>query len=393
MLADPSVATFLAQAVPIDQWQWRVKRKAGNRTVTLADLGLSVPDTLAYSEDALRQLVIRHGDGTAVIEGTVSGVPRSPALTAHRRLRRLATLLAGHVRDEHAPELRVRLNTLLDAAQVLATDLAADEAGQESLRHARRWGIAPEPIDDTLPAAESLQSQLTQAEIMLRDRIERAQMLPSEVPAHQIAHTISELTGNALPIYGRAHRSALEAFGALAPQTTLNQDWLETVAAVRPPLARVEAHQLGADSPLNAWSNRADPWAFSEPEAGPRVKQSWNLVICYSPLPMLGDNLAVAVLDSWSEMIPTKRHIVEAGFGFNAPSSRAPQAILLAVPPDESQPLDPETLAHIVLEARETAHARMATPDDIASYAALFPFAMVPSQQPTGVGMRPIPPV
>lgn len=118
-----------------------------------------------------------------------------------------------------------------------------------------------------------------------------------------------------------------------------------------------------------------------------------NVVVCYSPSASLGnpeDTLAVAVLDSWSEMVPAKRHIVEAAFGFNAPSSRAPQAILLAVPPDELRPLDGETLAHIVLEARQSAHARMATTDDIAPYAALFPFAMLPAQQPTGVSMRPL---
>jgi hypothetical protein len=97
----------------------------------------------------------------------------------------------------------------------------------------------------------------------------------------------------------------------------------------------------------------------------------------------------VAVLDSWSEIVPEKRHIVEAAFGFNAPSSRAPQAILLAVPPDEARPLDTETLAHIVLEARESAHARMAVAEDISSYAALFPFSMTPAQQPTGVSLSP----
>ena len=175
----------------------------------------------------------------------------------------------------------------------------------------------------------------------------------------------------------------------LEPHPTLDRDWLETVAAVRPALAKVEAHQLGTEPALKAWANRSDPWASEDTGEEKRVKRPSNLVVCFSPGDAaLDGELAVIVIDGWSEMIPEKRHIAEAAFGFNAPSSRAPQAILLAVPPDETKPLDNETLAHIVLEARETAHARMATPADIEPYAALFPLAMVPALPPTGVSMQ-----
>jgi hypothetical protein len=34
----------------------------------------------------------------------------------------------------------------------------------------------------------------------------------------------------------------------------------------------------------------------------------------------------------------------------------------------------------------------MAMPDDLADYAALFPFVMLPAQPPTGVDMRPVDP-
>jgi len=54
-----------------------------------------------------------------------------------------------------------------------------------------------------------------------------------------------------------------------------------------------------------------------------------------------------------------------AAFGFDAPSARAPQAILLAVPPVSGQALDGATVAQIVVETRELAHARMARPIDL----------------------------
>jgi hypothetical protein len=47
-----------------------------------------------------------------------------------------------------------------------------------------------------------------------------------------------------------------------------------------------------------------------------------------------------------------------AAFGFNAPKSRAPQAVLVAVPPDLSRRLDNTGLLDVVLETRELAHAR-----------------------------------
>ncbi len=413
LLADAAVAMFLEQSVPLEQWTWSFAGEAGEIDVTLADLGLRVAEAMGYSEDALRQLAAQHAAGGAVVALAIAGEPL--AAQAHRQVRRLAALLAGHVADghsvpdenqqriaqweEHDAELRARFGRLLVAAQALHAALDPEAGDVTALRQARRWGIAPARLDDSLAPLEHQMSeeeqvmrQLAQAQATLDDRIRRAEGMGDEPAIHQIAQALAELSGTAMPIFGRATQAMLEDFGALQPHPNLDREWLETVAAVRPALARVEARQLGAETHWNAWCNHADPWTFVQPEAGAQVKQAMHVTVCYSPSPTLGDpgaSLAVAVLDSWSEIVPEKRHIVEAAFGFNAPSSRAPQAILLAVPPDEARPLDTETLAHIVLEARESAHARMAVAEDISSYAALFPFSMTPAQQPTGVSLSP----
>jgi hypothetical protein len=62
--------------------------------------------------------------------------------------------------------------------------------------------------------------------------------------------------------------------------------------------------------------------------------------------------------------VPSRQHATTAAFGFNAPKSRAPQAILLAVPPDPAQRLDEATLLDVVLQTREIVHARAARPQD-----------------------------
>jgi hypothetical protein len=435
LLADAAVVTFLEQSAPLAQWTWKFIGTADEGgevvevVVKLADMGLRVADTLAYSEDALNQLAARHLPGGFVVDWDGAGQPS--AALAYRRLRRLAALLAGHAADghqvpdedtqrialwqDHDVELRTRFDRLLATAKELYVALDPDAGDPAALRRAWRWGIAPAPLDDSLAPPEhrlsdeeQLEQQLKQAHTVLGDRLSRIKSLindegltDNKTPIHQITQALSELSGAAMPIFGRGSLAMLEDFGGLDLAPNLDLEWLETMAAVRPALARLEAHQLGSEARWHAWCNTPDPWALIQPEENASIKQATHVAVCYSPHPTLGRGegeqdgdavLAVAVLDSWNETTPAKRHIVEAAFGFNAPSSRAPQAILLAVPPDEARPLDTEMLAHIVLEARETAHARMAMPDDLADYAVLFPFAMLPAQQPTGVDMRPVDP-
>ena len=140
LLADAAVARFLEQSIPVGLWKWQVKQADGQATVTLADIGLRVSETLAYSADALRQLAVHHVDGEAVIKEAVDGTPLSPAVGAYDRLRRLVALLSGHIRDVHNPrdeenalqwqahddELYGRLETLRLAAGALANALDPD---------------------------------------------------------------------------------------------------------------------------------------------------------------------------------------------------------------------------------------------------------------------------
>jgi hypothetical protein len=97
--------------------------------------------------------------------------------------------------------------------------------------------------------------------------------------------------------------------------------------------------------------------------------------------------VALAVLDSWVEVIPSTDQITSTAFHFDAPGARAPQAILLAVPPDPSQPLDTATLVDIVADTRELARARAATAEDLDPWSAGIPLTVLPANTPSAVSL------
>lgn len=63
-------------------------------------------------------------------------------------------------------------------------------------------------------------------------------------------------------------------------------------------------------------------------------------------------------MDDWVELVPNARENTGIAFQFNAPDACAPQAILLAVPPDLSKPWTPWTLHRLLLETLELASLR-----------------------------------
>jgi hypothetical protein len=63
-------------------------------------------------------------------------------------------------------------------------------------------------------------------------------------------------------------------------------------------------------------------------------------------------------VDEWVEVIPNATETTGLAFHFNEPNARAPQAVLLAVPPDDRPAWDAETLETILLETMEMAKLR-----------------------------------
>jgi hypothetical protein len=412
-LADPSVAAWLARETLADggSWVYQVNKQDGTPVaVALEELGLAPVDALALTEDAMSALAVRVAGGTQ-LDAEADATKNARAL--HERVRRLAALLSrqpAHPRDlaragevpadgSVEAELRDRLGRLIDAAKTLSDALHDAASGSEVVarrrvvRAAARWGIAPTLADDEEDVTAT--TYVERVKHLLDERRQATPTDPEALTLRQLAEAISALAGaGRLPILGSVSRAALDGVlgESLIPEPTLDRDWLEVVAAVRGPLARLESHQLEAmgagRQPLRALTNRpGDPWQRSVPRTTADFPRPSTLFVVYDAQSAMdvGGAVKLALLDSWAETVPEEQHTTTAAFGFNAPAARPPQAILIAVPPIEDQPLDAETLAEIVLETRELAHARMTRPEDVPELAGVFPLVMLPTAPLAGV--------
>ena len=425
-IADPSVAAYLDTAfggADDAEWTWIVQHPDGTTItpVTLADLGLAPVDTAGISGAALARAALAFsgapGDSTVSPQGD---------LPSHAQLVRFVALLGGQpalganladdgTQPDTAPiaaDLLGRFTDLTTAGQALAGVLtaAAGPAGTgddraAALRTALAWGVTPLLADEP---------DLVTAVIRARDAL--AGRLASAPPPDQaaalgvldLARAITELASGEgrLPVLARHRLDGLPAelaadSGRPAGSPGADPDWLEVVAPVRRPLARLEAHQLGQHAaggqPMAAWTNSpGDPWLAATAAPAPYgLNDTRSLVVAFGPPGVLdpaGDparEVAVVLLDSWSETVPATGQPVSVALHVDTPKARPPQAILVAVPPDPDTPLDATSTLGIVTQVRELAHARAVTPDLLDDYAAGLPLTMLPVSLLSGAILNP----
>lgn len=411
LLADPAVAAAIVDLTGVPSgpaWSWSVLSEAGAvlADVTLADLALHPVDTLSLSGDELARWAV-----SAVPGGVSALAPPGPG-----KAQRLADLFgsrpampedlsfggsppSGAAAQADLANRYAAVHAL--AAQVQASFTAAATTTELArvLIDALRWGITPLRADGPPPAALAGRCAMALAE-----RISAAP-LPAEAavlaPA-PLARALAELVSpqGRLPVLARMRLDQVPT--ALTPEpTVLDPDWLEVVSAVRPHLARLEVHQLSAASPLSVWTSRpGDPWQLdrsldAQPvEAHGLVTES-HLLAVFSPPGTLDPGggpdrmVAFGLLDAWSEVIPAPDHATTAALHYDAPGARAPQAILIAVPPHVGTPLSAETLVEILDETRALGRARAAGPAERDPVAAGAPMMLLPTGQPTGISLDP----
>ncbi len=271
------------------------------------------------------------------------------------------------LRHAIAGNLHLRLTDVVYLAQTAHDTLAAldlDDATAEATIAvaAARWRIDLEQVASSDPESEdaSTADRHTALVSALNDRIAAAEpvvtagtggAMPSDEVINGLKRAIRSVVGRSeLPVLPVVPQSLLPTLRAHAD---LDRAWLEIVAAVRPRLAPLDARQL--DRSQTIW-----PGAVAAPNASTDPWQSKGaVVVAYGPgVDASGASVAIAAIDAWSDSIPSRKHDTFAAFGFNAPKSRAPQAVLVAVPPDISQRLDNAGLLDVILETRELAHAR-----------------------------------
>ena len=295
-----------------------------------------------------------------------------------------AELLARYARvHETATALR----------DLLSAELSLDDArrrhrhgrcGQADQADGRRaaLGDRADPDAGAAAAPDTVVAAALRAHELLAQRV-KAAPAPGAAAAQPRADLMTALAALVSPTAQVAVLSRLrfDALPLLASAPELDAEWLPVVAAVREPLARLEAHQLSLDAgpPLAAWGTKAgDPWQLdaAHPQRLVAVWAQAGLGLG-AAAPDLA--LPVAVLDSFSELIPESEQSTATVFGFDGPAAKPVQAVLLAVPPDVEQPLDVASAQAIVADVRRLAHARMARAIDLDPAArALIPTALLP---------------
>jgi hypothetical protein len=270
-------------------------------------------------------------------------------------------------------DLTGRLATLTAAAQSARDDLAARDVADPGLGDAvtaasAAWAVDLSGVVASDPAAFLADPPTPATAGDRRDALVAAltgRLTPAPptgqagahvLPLNHTRQQIRALVGRPwLPVLPQVDVGLLPV---LRPVPSLDRDWLEVTAAVHPRLAALEAHQLtsadgGWPAAIAAPDGSTDPWHAQGP-----VLLAYGPGVTTAAGRAAGTTVALTALDAWSDSIPSRRHTTAAAFGFNAPKSRPPQAILLAVPPDRSTRLTADGLLDVVLETRELVHAR-----------------------------------
>jgi hypothetical protein len=452
-LADAASAAFLHDQVgEAGAWTFEVAAVSGDGnptgpavTVTLADLALLPADALSLPLTDLERLVAQAGSALLGVEAGSSvavggGDGRGRYEQATRLVERIGRAPAGpDAVTEHADavvdtsavdqDLLGRYLLVHGTAAALVTGLADQlartavdgglgTADAPMLRRlvlaARSWGVAPDPPpqvaanagDPAEAEARRLVATARRAQELLQPRLAAAPSPPGPTPPHagtlardDLVAALTSLTTptGQLAVTARLPRASLATLVAAAQP--FDEAWLPVVAAVRPPLARIEVHQLaaatpqGSGPPLVPWTNKPDdPWQ-ADPGDGRRMVVAYAAeTLDLGALPG-GARVAVAALDRFTEVVPAQEQTTGAAFGFDAPAARAPQAILLAVAPKPGAGLDARTVVDIVADTRELAHARMARPADLdPALRGILPTSLLPASGQTAVPLDPTPP-
>ena len=396
-------------------------------TVGLEKLGLSPIDTLGYSDEFLSDwvLAVHRSPVESVDANTKWTVESEPVRLARQLASTLGCRLAmskdilceksleKNNRTESASELVKRYKKIRERLSKVIDELSSGISSQnpdglkEGLRQSILCGAIP--AEQTARAlafrfmsdpSSGLPNELQQITVILKglvddlkSRLDSAnkEIGPPEnltdyanIDLQKLANTLVTLAmpqgrlSILLPWKSEWLKSTQGHEGLnLRRSSKLDQEWLTVVATTRANLARLESLQLTMKEPLDTLSSQPeDPWCkasikqiqeqIQEPGAKKKMDREVRVWFGYGDSSALdGSDVAVGLIDSFNESIPVPRVTTTAAFGFNAPSSRAPQAILLAVPPEPRQRLDHEVLLQIVRETRELAIARSVRLEDI----------------------------
>ena len=186
-------------------------------------------------------------------------------------------------------------------------------------------------------------------------------------------------------------------------------EWLARYASVRPVARTLDETLLLAGARSGRWDRLLvaqdpdtadDAWIDGPFPANQRPAARAHLV-WHQPAPLPGPTAGL-LLDEWVEPLPGADRLREATdaapaassppeseltgvtFHYDRPDAKAPQTILIAVPPDTSRGWTGDGLVQVLLETLELAKLRAIDPDDIGLMRALLPAIRMSPTDGTG---------
>jgi hypothetical protein len=296
----------------------------------------------------------------------------------------------------------------------LETVAAAATPTEQALRDAL-WGAAAFGVDGSLPALAPLSTTAPsfRDELLAQARAVAATMRTAAAterdlvaasagatPKQRVEHhtqRIRALLGEqfpVLPCFTVANAPALTASHAARPTLCAGDDlapatWLRRMALVRAGVDRL-ARVRGAAEMLQSNVAPRDlvlvqlPHAQAErwlalPFAGPAGEAQVAIVAHCSGTMNFSAPLAGIVCDAWPETIPGREETTGIAFQHDAPGARAPQAVLLAVPPAATNPAwSVDTILDTLIEAHDLARIRAVGPNSLEWLGTLLPAIVLP---------------
>jgi hypothetical protein len=278
--------------------------------------------------------------------------------------------------------------TAASAANLRTALLAASAFGIPGSVPATRTGSTPAQVAELTQQAKSVRAEL--------DRRRQAAAAATDDPARAEA-----VFGDDFAFLPRFRPVAGEIAQALSvgpvPPPTPNQvrAWFHGASVIRPPLERwnratMLARALGAAADrmqIAQLPHRAGPWAAlpfdPDDDASRPPSGTVSLAVVVPPdadaLPARLDPPPTTapwvglVLDDWTELIPLSTQSTAVAFHYDDPGAEAPQALLLAVPPDDRERWSLDVLSTIVRETFQLAKLRAVDGELLGSLSQVLP--------------------
>jgi hypothetical protein len=350
-------------------------------------------------------------------------------LVASRALRRADLLTpgagSGGADERDAAELETRLTDARTSTQAAADAVTAALGPlQDAVAGTSTTGLAPalaaartavggalaHGVVLQLPdvdAAPDVLAALTSAAAELTRRL--AEPAPAAgASVDELTAGLETLLGPAQPAVPRielaADASALAAGlaagdGYLGGDPELAGDWLADVAAVRPAAGRFAAAFAGCEA-LTGGAGLDDTLRIVEPSG---AGTAWTATLGSAELGAMapaatvvawaspGDTFAAGtpvaglLVDDWTEVVPQPVAATSIAYQAEAPSARAPQAILLGIAPNVAAGWDVETVVDLVREAATLASLRLVDAETGAWFGRMLPAVLLPDGDATDV--------